>query len=368
MDSKLLDKISCETLFCEIAKIKTYNFESDELARKMYMLMEKQQRYDILIPGNEKYLYSAKTKAYSNGIGWNYRWNDSKTDKYSEFIKNDNLVLDSIIKKDTIIDRIGSNYGQYVCPFKGSSYDLAQRSLPYYLIENNLQNEPAYHKFIVIKDISGCILRNDIHLSKNFDYVIGNVVSGNVAPVEGFGDRGVGGALQIRFPVGLNWLILFGYIEEIGKSGTEYSCVSPNVDPLPDDLLYTVRINNNEDQYVVDYLNNQDSLMFTKVFENNIEAERYKEHLIKRLNLQVNKSILISDGLIKNLPKSFIVEILDLNLEIERARRGELGSGFNVIADLVANLAMKSERSAEETERLMNIINKITNSYEIEKK
>lgn len=55
-----------------------------------------------------------------------------------------------IIKKGTILDRIGAPSGNYLSPMKpdGTPYSLKERAIEDYLPEEKIEDNDSYHKYI----------------------------------------------------------------------------------------------------------------------------------------------------------------------------------------------------------------------------
>lgn len=61
-----------------------------------------------------------------------------------------------IIKKGTILDRIGSSSGNYLSPMKpdGTPYSLKERAIGDYLPEEKIEDNDSYHKYVAIMDFT----------------------------------------------------------------------------------------------------------------------------------------------------------------------------------------------------------------------
>lgn len=154
-----------------------------------------------------------------------YRWNKGKD---SEFVKESFQECD-IIPIGTNFDRVGPEYGRYLCPVPEGRdvYTVEERVLPYYFLEDSVIKEPAYHRYVVKKAISKASLRQAIEESDDVfesesaknaaleKVNVGNIAYGKVAPVEAFSRQGTGNGYQYKVLVAIYYLRALGFIEEV---------------------------------------------------------------------------------------------------------------------------------------------------------
>ena len=131
-----------------------------------------------------------------------------------------NAIKEEISPKvGDVMDRYGSVYGTYTSPFNGTKgYSFSERALPY------IENPNVYHKYEVIRDFrelkEGIETWPDKGLvdeffmdAKAYGYDIDNFTSfaGEIAPAF----DAVGGGIQWKLPMSIEYLEEFGFIKEI---------------------------------------------------------------------------------------------------------------------------------------------------------
>lgn len=134
------------------------------------------------------------------------------------------------LKIGTEIDRLGGTNGGYVCPCTDRTYTVCERAIPYYFLEKAVEEEPSYHRYKVVKEITFSaileavnnisstvindgakrIIINTLKMNRN-----GWLKFGTVAKVGDFGSQGIGGGKQYYSVVSIKTLIDLGFIEEI---------------------------------------------------------------------------------------------------------------------------------------------------------
>ena len=140
------------------------------------------------------------------------------------------ISFPSSLKIGTEIDRLGGTGGGYVCPCTDRTYTVCERAIPYYFLETTLEEEPSYHRYKVVKEITFSailealnnisstvindgakrIIINTLIMNRN-----GWLKFGTVAKVDDFGSQGIGGGKQYYSVVSVKTLIDLGFIEEI---------------------------------------------------------------------------------------------------------------------------------------------------------
>ncbi|MGG0724298.1 TNT domain-containing protein [Bacillus mycoides] len=122
-------------------------------------------------------------------------------------------------KVGDVMDRYGSVYGTYTSPFNGTKgYSFSERALPY------IENPNVYHKYEVIRDFRELkevietwpdkgLLDEFFMDAKAYGYDMDNFTSfaGEIAPAF----DAVGGGIQWKFPMSIEYLEEFGFIKEI---------------------------------------------------------------------------------------------------------------------------------------------------------
>lgn len=194
--------------------------------RQLYKNEYRCSRGDNLVPFSQHCLSDSPIKVNKmSQYELVYRWNKGKD---SEFVKEAFHECD-IIPVGTSLDRIGPEYGRYLCPVPEDRdvYTIAERALPYFFLEDVVINEPAYHRYVVKKAISKEALSQAIEESDDvFESKLakdaalekvntGNIVYGKVAPVDAFSRQGTGNGYQYKVLVAIYYLRALGFIEEV---------------------------------------------------------------------------------------------------------------------------------------------------------
>lgn len=193
--------------------------------KQCYILQSRHSRGDNLVPFSSCCLLDNPVRI--NKISQYelvYRWNIGKD---SEFV-NETISKGIIIPEGTVLDRVGPERGRYLCPIPENRdvYTVEERALPYYLPEQIITSEPAYHKYRVKKDISKeavlqaiedsvDIFENESAKKTAIEKVKSDDIScGKVAPVTAFCEQGSGNGYQYKVLVSVYYLRALGFVEE----------------------------------------------------------------------------------------------------------------------------------------------------------
>lgn len=115
----------------------------DEL-KVTYERLSYNDRRDILIPRSAEFLEEVCIMKkddidYGNVYCFLYDW------------PNNDKMYPILMSKDTFVDRIGGEYGNYVCRLDNQApFTIEQRSLPYYFLKDELIDItrcPSYHRY-----------------------------------------------------------------------------------------------------------------------------------------------------------------------------------------------------------------------------
>ena len=114
----------------------------------IYQKLSFSQRKDILVPASADYLEDScllyKIDAYNRQeFDFKYKWPQ-------------NSFKSEIVARGSIVDRIGSSDGNYLCPLQDHPYSIETRSLPYYFFPQeylDITSCPSYHCFLAKKDV-----------------------------------------------------------------------------------------------------------------------------------------------------------------------------------------------------------------------
>ena len=185
-----------------------------------YINTDKASRGNTLVPYDKCTWNRVNYRRGQYGI--DYKWPED------DFAKD--VSFPNILKAGTIIDRLGGTYGGYVCPCGEKVFSVSERAIPYYFLESELESEPSYHRYRVVKDITKQTIMESLNnfpseiIPDGAKRTITNTLSrsgdnwlkfGTVAQVNDFGKQGIGGGKQYYSVVSVKTLIDLGFIEEI---------------------------------------------------------------------------------------------------------------------------------------------------------
>nr|MBQ4457151.1 glycohydrolase toxin TNT-related protein [Clostridia bacterium] len=195
-------------------------------AQKLYLSVSRLDRADNLIPENASSLNSTKPVICSSTgeYRFQYEWNKGENSEFDGDIQEG-----AVVAPGQFVDRIGSAEGRYVSPVPSTRdvYSVEERALPYFLIEDKITEEPAYHVYEVLREINTAAVIEAIDNSngifpdaaaKEFAKVkvkSGDIAFGRVAAVSAFGSQGQGGGDQYRLNIDVHYLVALKFFEEV---------------------------------------------------------------------------------------------------------------------------------------------------------
>ena len=114
-----------------------------------YELSIREERADNLVPEDDAYLKKEEHPVLNNTVinrcFVNYDWPPDGGFKGTK--------TEATLHKGDMFDRIGDSEGMYVSPIEyGKLFNREERALPYYLLEETIRREPAYHVYEVVED------------------------------------------------------------------------------------------------------------------------------------------------------------------------------------------------------------------------
>ena len=191
--------------------------------KRVYLQTKREYRGDVLIPFSKRTIDNFPVSKDKEKYKIKYKWNQGKD---AEFAAG-SIIENACIKAGSYIDRIGSESGEYVSPCspKEHHFSISERALPYFFVEETITQEPAFHRYHVLRDISTesileALDKDDDGISqiakeKIRDDVEGfGIKYGKVAPVAAFRNQGKGLGLQYKLPVSICLLRKWEFIED----------------------------------------------------------------------------------------------------------------------------------------------------------
>ena len=129
--------------------------QKDNLAKRLikaYDSLSLEDKKDILVPAKGEYIQDHAITCEKTGSGINYRINiNYKWPRYDGFRTD---IHEVSLTPGGEYDRLGNTNGRFLSPLfsDGSSASFLERALPYYVPEDDIRNNPAYHKYRVRDD------------------------------------------------------------------------------------------------------------------------------------------------------------------------------------------------------------------------
>lgn len=125
--------------------------QKDELVKKLleaYDNLPREEKTDVLVPARGDFLEDAAIQVAiligEDIYSFVYRWPDNNGFAGDE--------IPSELLPGEEYDRIGGEWGRYLAPLiEGKPQPYLSRAIPYYIPEKNIQDNPAYHRYKIIK-------------------------------------------------------------------------------------------------------------------------------------------------------------------------------------------------------------------------
>ena len=202
---------------------KDISYSSDDLRnttdrlQRIYRNAHKGSRGDLFVPFDKSTWKYITEKDGNYEIEYKWPVNGFTSD----------ISYPETLKQGTVIDRLGNPYGRYACPYNGKAFSVSQRAIPYYCMESQVESEPSYHQYLVVKDITKSAILDELEKVSSSVYTeaakkyIRNTLNaydnwltlGAVAAVSDFGIQGIGGGIQYYSVVRIQVLLDLNFIQ-----------------------------------------------------------------------------------------------------------------------------------------------------------